>query len=156
MILNDQGLSSIAKLFYGYLLEFSPELLKIAEVVEASEKRPYIEEPGTIIIEIPARAGFLFDQIYVETRKEDILIALGTFTHYHFSYYSAKEIEYRMPQAIQYINDILNEKIIFVRKSGSWAKDESIIELNICDLEKTKNVLQVYSWKGTYDTLSQK
>ncbi len=154
MIKGNEELSATAKVFCELLKEKSPDLLEIAEVKSPSKETPLIQEPGSIVIVIPARQGFLAEELYAETRREDILIAVGSVTHYHFSWYSEEVMGKYMLNAIQFINDILSEQVVFARRKTLIFRKEYIDDIRIEDLGKKKRILAVYSWKGTYNSLS--
>lgn len=150
LINDDEYLSTTAKNFFKFLKEESPQLLEFAKVVNKSEKYPFIEEPGTIVIVVPARNGFIIDELYIETRKEDILIVLGDITHFHVDF-SKKDIEERILHAIKLVNDILNEQVVIVRKKSFLSLNEFFSVIELSKMKTEKRIKQIYSWKGTFD-----
>ena len=154
MIKGNEKLSQSGKRFYTLLEDSSPELLEFMSVASPTDEFPYME-PGSIVLEIPAREGFLFDKLYVETMKEDILIVMGTVAHRHISWWSDDSIEKQMKNAIQFIKDILNEQVIFVKRKALFSQKEFYEDIRVEELEKTARILAVYSWKGTYDRMGK-
>ncbi len=150
MINDDEYLSTTAKIFFKNLKEEFPQLLEFAKVVDKSEEYPFIEEPGTIVVVVPARNGFIIDELYIETRKEDILIVLGNITHFHVDF-SEKDREERIPIAIKFANDFLNEQVVIVRKKSFWSLNEFFSVIDLSKIKTEKKVNQIYSWKGTFD-----
>ena len=154
MIKGDERLSQSASQFYRLLGENSPDLLEFVSIASPSTEFPHIEL-GSIALVIPAKEGFLFDKVYVETRKEDILIVMGIVPHRHVSWWSDESAEKQMKYAIQFIKDVLNERIIFVKRKALFSRKESYEDIRVEQLERSKRVLAVYSWKGTYDKMGK-
>lgn len=150
MIESDQYLSESAKRFYKVLTDNAPELLQFVAVVSPSDKYPCVD-PNSLVMTIPARDGFIFDALYVETRREDILIEMGVVPHLHFSWWSEDVVDEQMLKAVQLIRDILNERMIFVKKQAFLTGKEHYDIIRIEALGKKKDILAVYSWKGTYN-----
>ncbi len=153
MVKDNEGLSPTAKIFFQLLRDKAPELLEVATVESPSEKTPLIQEPGSIVIVIPARAGFPIDKLYIETRREDILVVLGELTHRHYSWYSEETVSKYMLNAIQFTKDILEGHILFARRKKLLSRKEYIDIVREKDLVKKKRILAVYSWKGAFDTM---
>jgi hypothetical protein len=151
MINGSENLSPSAKVFYRLLKENCPELLAVAEVMSTSEKTPLIQEPGSIIIKIPAPQGFIANELYIESRRTDILVAIGQATHHHVDWYKEEDREKSMRSAIQYVKDILSEKVIVVVEKSLFSKNGFVHEIRIDELKKKKRYLAIYSWNGTYN-----
>jgi hypothetical protein len=66
MIKGNEKLSETAARFYQLPKKHSPDLLRFATVGSPSDKYPYAESDSIVIV-IPARDGFLFEEIYLET-----------------------------------------------------------------------------------------
>jgi hypothetical protein len=143
-------LSETAKTFYKILEDNYPSFLPLVKVVSPSHENRYVE-PNSIVIVIPARVGFLFTEIYIETRSEDILIAFGTIHHRHFSWWSEDVIEQQMCRAISLVIDIINEKVVFIKTRNFLSRKIFYIDIPIEDLSKQKRVLEIFSWNGTFD-----
>ncbi len=154
MTKDDERLSQSATRFYTLLKDSSPELLDFVSIASPTAEFPYIE-PGSIVMVIPAQEGFLFDKLYLETRKEDILIVMGMVPHRHISWWSDDTIEKQMKYAIQFIKDVLNERIIFIKRKALFSRKEYYEDLRVEELKKRKSILAVYSWKGTYDRMGK-
>ena len=150
MIKGNEILSQSANRFHKLLDENSPDLMEFVSIASPSNEFPYIE-PGSIVLEIPAREGFLFDKIYVETRKEDILIEMGVVPHRHISWWSDDTVEKQMKYAIQFVEDVLNEQVIFVKRKALFSRKELYEDIRLEELKNAKRVRAIYSWKGTYD-----
>jgi hypothetical protein len=133
------------------LEENSPELLAVAEVMSPSQKTPLIQEPGSIVVVIPAPQGFIANELYIETRRADILVAIGKVTHHHFDWYEEEDKEKSMRFAIQYLKDILSERIVVVVEKSLFFKNGFAHEIRVDKLRKKKRYISVYSWKGTYN-----
>ena len=154
MIESKEELSRSARRFHRLLSENASDLLEFMSIASPTDESPYIEH-GSIVLQIPAREGFLFNRIYVETRKEDILVVLGDVLNRHISWWSEDSVEKQMKLAIQLIMDILDEQVIFVKRRAHLGRKELYEDVRIEDLSKVKRVLAVYSWKGTYDRVGK-
>jgi hypothetical protein len=154
MITGDEKLSQSAKKFYTLLKDSAHDLLGFMSIASPTDEFPYIE-PGSIVLQIPSREGFPFDKLYVETRKDDILIVMGDVLNHHISWGSEDSVEKQMKSAIQLIDDVLNEQVVFVKKKVPFGKKESYEHIRVEELEKATRVIAVYSWKGTYDRVGK-
>ena len=153
MITGDEKLSKSAEKFLPLLKNKLPDLQQYVKVVLPSTDNPYVT-PNSIIIVIPARKGFLFEKLYIETRPNDILIEMGVARDMQYAWISSWNPEYIenvMLRALQFIYDILNEKIIFVKRKALFSSKEFYEYIQKKELRRKKRVIAVYSWKGTYD-----
>ena|SRR5687768_14785072 len=154
MIKGNKSLSESASKFYELISHSSPDLLIFASVESPSDRFPYLES-DTIVLVIPAREGFLFDTLFVEVRKDDILITMGIVPHRHISWWSEDSLEKQMNYAIQFIKDIIDERVIFVKRKVLIIRKTFYEDIRVEELEKTNRVLEVYSWQGTYDRIGK-
>jgi hypothetical protein len=148
MIRYDDILSPRSKEYYQIIERISPDLFDYGFIVSRDQENPYIEEPGTLILKIYPKNNHPVRMIYVEPRKNDILIAFSNITHWHYSwdYEEEKYKEIRMINSVIFINEFLSGKKIFVLKKR-WLRKPvySVIESN--NISNNSNIIEVYKWE---------
>jgi len=58
-------------------------------------------------------------------------VAIGQVTHHHFDWYREEDKEKSMRSAIQYVKDILSEKIVVVVKKSLFFKNGLVDDIRL-------------------------
>jgi hypothetical protein len=153
---DKENLAATARTFVHLLGTTSPELVEFIEVVSPSREKPWIEEPGSIILKIPSPTGSKPEYLYLETRKRSIVIVVGTLVNYHVDWSKNDEMKESIQKAILFFLDILEERKVIREKRVGIA----FLKWNVVRCIDTDRIAQqtgnftIYSWKGTHNRSS--
>jgi hypothetical protein len=155
---DKENLSATARTFLHLLNTTSPELAGSIEIVSPSKENPWIEEAGSIILKLSPSIGSKPEYLYLETRKRSIVIVVGTLLSYHVDWSKNDEIKGSIQKAIRFFLDILEEeKVILEKRVGiAFLKWKVVRCIDKELIASEKGNFTIYSWKGTYNTLSTK
>lgn len=109
-------------------------------------------------MKIPSPSHSKLEYLYLETRKRNVVIVVGTLLNYQVDWSADDEKKESIQKAIQFLLDILAERrVILERRVGiAFLKWNIVRCIDTAMIARQKGNFTIYSWKGTYSSSSKK